>query len=190
MISVDESIKIEGKVTAVPVDEANERPQEASEACSMHIRGEQSLKIIIGHDHAAFDEGKRLTLYLKQKGHTVFEVGTHSSEKCHYPSFAIALSKLVVLEKAGSRGILLCGSGIGMAIVANRFKGIQAALCRSEEDAQLSRRHNNTNVLCLGARITPFEDIVKITDIWLSTDYEGGRHSKRLALFEHLGEEV
>ena len=145
------------------------------------------MKILIAHDHAAYDYKKNLVEHLEGK-FTVEDLGCDSTESCHYPDFAIKLSKRVFLEKC--RGILLCGSGQGMAMVANRFCGVRAAICRTCADAKLSREHNDANILCLGSRITPSSEMIKIVDIWLSTNFAGGRHSERLAIFEGLGQKI
>ncbi len=145
------------------------------------------MKIVIGSDHAAFEMKEKVEALLKEKGFDVLDVGTHSLDSCHYPTYAIELARKV--QKEGLQGILLCGSGIGVSIVANRFKGVRAALCRSAEEARLSREHNNSNVLVLGARISSEEAIREMIEVWLKTPFAGGRHSERLALFDDLGEE-
>lgn len=143
------------------------------------------MKLVIGCDHAAFEAKEKLKNILKQE-FEVDDVGTHSSERANYPDYATELCKKVLKE--GKKGILLCGSGIGMSMAANRYKGVRAALCRTEEDAKLSREHNDSNVLCLGARINSLEELEKIVRTWLSTDFEGGRHTDRISLFDQLGE--
>lgn len=145
------------------------------------------MKIVIGSDHAAFEMKEKIEALLKEKGFDVIDVGTHSLESCHYPTYAIDLAHKV--QKEGLQGILLCGSGIGVSIVANRFRGVRAALCRSDEEAKLSREHNNSNVLVLGARISSEKDIFSMIETWLKTPFAGGRHNERLALFDDLGEE-
>ncbi len=145
------------------------------------------MKIVIGSDHAAFEMKEKIEALLKEKGFDVLDVGTHSLDSCHYPTYAIELARKV--QKEGLQGILLCGSGIGVSIVANRFRGVRAALCRSVEEARLSREHNNSNVLVLGARISSEEAIREMIEIWLKTPFAGGRHTERLALFDDLGEE-
>lgn len=142
-------------------------------------------KLILATDHGAFEAKEELKKHLSSR-YDVIDVGTHSTESCNYPEFAIKLAKEVKKEKCF--GILLCGSGIGVSIAANRFSGIRAALCRTTEEAMLSRQHNNANVLCLGGRITPLEDIKKIVDLWLKTEFEQGRHTQRIELFNNLGE--
>ncbi len=144
------------------------------------------MKIILASDHAAFNEKQELVKYLQSLNHQVIDVGTHNSDSTHYPEWA---KKLVDNVKAEHTiGILLCGSGIGVCMVANRYSGIRAALCRDEDDAKLSRLHNNANVLCLSGRKTSIELLKKITDTFLSTSFEGGRHQTRIDQFDHLGE--
>lgn len=143
------------------------------------------MKIFIASDHAAFNEKNKLFEYLRDK-HEVIDLGTHSPESTNYPEWVKVLVENVRREDVP--GILLCGSGIGVCMAANRYKGIRAALCRDEDDAKMSRLHNNANVLCLSGRKTPQDLINKITDVFLSTPFEGGRHQTRVELFNNLGE--
>lgn len=143
------------------------------------------MKIILASDHAAFHEKQELVKYL-QAQHEVIDVGTNNSESTHYPEWAKKLVENVKSENAV--GILLCGSGIGVSMVANRFAGIRAALCRDEDDAKMARLHNDANVLCLSGRKTSIELIKKITDTFLITSFEGGRHQERINQFNLLGE--
>ncbi len=145
------------------------------------------MKICIGCDHAAFHEKEALKEYLSER-FEVIDVGTHSPDRCNYPDYGKAVVKKVLNE--GHVGILICGSGIGVSIVANRFKGIRAALCRSPKEGELSKQHNNANILCLGARINTVDQLKEIADAFLIAKFEGGRHSERLALFEDLGERI
>lgn len=145
------------------------------------------MKIAIGCDHAAFDMKEMVKHLLQSQKIEVHDCGTYSLDRADYPDYAIKVSQAVVSGQA-EKGILLCGSGIGVSIVANRFKGIRAALCRTECDAEMSRKHNDANVLCLGARVNSEEEIKKIISAWLSHSFEGGRHSDRLKIFENLGE--
>ena len=143
-------------------------------------------KIFFASDHAAFKERCDLARHLEHR-FEVIDLGTSSEASCHYPDYAIALARKMQ-QDAQARGVLLCGSGIGVSIVANRFKGIRAALCRSVEDAGLSRLHNDANVLCLGSRATSIDEMKRILDVWLSTSFEAGRHRDRLDIFKNLGE--
>lgn len=143
------------------------------------------MKIFIASDHAAFSEKKILLDYLKDR-FDVIDLGTNSPDSTHYPEWAIKLVNHVREEK--TKGILLCGSGIGVCMAANRFKDIRAALCRDEDDAKMSRLHNNANVLCLSGRKTSLELLGKIADTFLTTEFEGGRHQIRIDQFNNLGE--
>jgi ribose 5-phosphate isomerase B len=143
------------------------------------------MKIVVGGDHAAFIEKNKLVEFLHND---VEDLGPLSSESCHYPEFAIKVCQKVVSENA--RGILLCGSGIGVSMVANRFQGIRAALCRTPNDARLSRLHNDSNVLCLGCRMNSFEEITLIVTAWLNEKFEHGRHQIRLDMFNNMGQKL
>lgn len=143
------------------------------------------MKLFIAADHAAFNEKQSLLEYLK-KGNDIVDLGTYSAESTHYPEWAKKLVDKVREEK--TFGILLCGSGIGVCMTANRYSGIRAALCRDEDDAKMSRLHNDANVLCLSGRKTPVDMLKKITDVFLTTSFEGGRHQTRIDQFNSLGE--
>jgi ribose 5-phosphate isomerase B len=143
------------------------------------------MKVFIASDHAAFNEKNALIENLKGK-YEVIDLGTNSSESTDYPEW---VKKLVdEVKREDVPGILLCGSGIGVCMAANRFKNIRAALCRDEDDAKMTRLHNNANVLCLAGRKTPQDTINRITDVFLTTPFEGGRHQTRIDQFNHLGE--
>jgi ribose 5-phosphate isomerase B len=139
----------------------------------------KNIKISIGSDHAAIDIKKDLISYLEENGYLLSDEGTYSTESCDYPDYAKKVA-LKVRDNIVDKGILICGSGIGMSMAANKIKGIRAALCISEYMAEMSRLHNDANVLCLGARILSKDEMIKIINKWLETDYEGGRHNKRL----------
>ena len=144
------------------------------------------MKIYIASDHAAFNEKNILVEHLKREQHEVIDLGTHSADSTNYPEWAKKLVLHVRTENVP--GILLCGSGIGVCMTANRYKGIRAALCRDEEDARMTRMHNDANVLCLSGRRTSPALIMKIADVFLSTPFEGGRHQVRIDQFNNLGE--
>jgi ribose 5-phosphate isomerase B len=147
------------------------------------------MKYYLGCDHAAFDAKEKLKSWLKKEGIEFQDMGTSSDERCDYPVYAKAVVAKV-LESEDHRGILICGSGIGVSMVANRFCGIRAALCRSVEDATLSRQHNNANVICLGARISSTIMLETITSAWMSAEFEGSRHQFRIDQFNTLGEKL
>ena len=141
------------------------------------------MKIAIGCDHAAFIEKQKILEFLKELGHTVIDLGTHGSESVNYPKYGHNVAKMVVENKV-DKGIVLCGSGIGISIAANKIKGARAALCTSIEHAEMSRKHNDSNILALGARMTDYSLIEKIISNWLKTEFEGGRHLDRINLIE------
>ena len=141
-----------------------------------------ALKIAVGCDHAGVDYKNRLAEYLKSSGYEVFDCGTYGKESVDYPLFAEKVCKKVIGSEADF-GILICGTGIGMSMAANKFKEIRAALCTDVIMAEFTRKHNNANVLCMGARIIAYEMAEAVTEKFLNTDFEGGRHCKRIEMF-------
>jgi len=138
------------------------------------------MKIALGADHRGHAVKEKIAVLLSEQGHEVFDMGTNSSKSCDYPDVAYPAAKAVVTGVV-DRGILLCGSGIGMTMVANKIKGARAALCHDELTAQMSRRHNNANILCLASDVMGEELIRRIVSSWLTTDFEGGgRHERRM----------
>ncbi len=138
--------------------------------------------IAIASDHAGVEMKTALTEFLHEHGYITHDLGTHGTSSVDYPDIANALAACVIEKK--SRGILICGSGIGVSIAANRHATIRAALCRSGLEAELSRKHNDANVLCLGARLTGIDAAKECVLRFLETDFEGGRHQRRV---EKLG---
>ncbi len=145
-------------------------------------------KIAIGSDHAGFRLKEFVKNLLREKGFEVIDVGTYSEERCHYPEYAKKVASMVSKGEV-EKGILICGSGIGMSIVANKFKGVRAALCHNIYSAKFSRLHNNSNILCLGGRVTGEDLTREIVETWLTTPFEGGRHQERLNLIREIEEE-
>jgi ribose 5-phosphate isomerase B len=137
------------------------------------------MKISLGADHAGYLLKDRIRQYVTERGHLVIDEGTNSSDSVDYPDFAVKVAEDVAAGRA-DRGILVCGSGIGMAIAANKVPGIRAANIGSEYEAQMSREHNDLNVLTLGARVLDEADAKQIVQIWLETPFSGGRHTGRL----------
>jgi ribose 5-phosphate isomerase B len=137
------------------------------------------MKIAIGSDHAGFEYKQALKLSLQSKGLKVLDFGTHSTDSVDYPDFAHPVAHSVEKQESNF-GILLCGSGNGVAITANKHAGIRAALCWSVELAQLARQHNDANVLCLPARFVSLEEAQAMVEAFLNTAFEGGRHSNRV----------
>ena len=145
----------------------------------------KKLKIAIGADHGGFLLKQKLVKFLESKGYVVADMGAHSVKPCDYPVFAGKVAR-VVAGREFDRGILVCKSGIGMSMAANRIKGIRAALCRDITDAKTSRRHNNANVLCLSAKKTGFPAARNILNVWFRTEFEAGRHKRRIDEIERL----
>ena len=137
-------------------------------------------KIYIGADSAGYFMKEDLVAYLKEKGYEVIDCGTNSAESCHYPEFASAVAKRVQSNLEGSFGILVCGTGIGMSMTANKYKGIRAAVCGDTFSAKMTRMHNDANVLCMGARVIGIGLAKDIVDLFLSSEFEGGRHAVRV----------
>jgi ribose 5-phosphate isomerase B len=142
------------------------------------------MRIAIGCDHRGFSVKTKIIDLLHRLGHEVEDRGTHSADAVDYPDVAAIVAREVADGKA-ERGILICGSGIGMAIAANKIPGIRAAPCHDDLTAEMSRRHNDLNVLCLSADMLGERLIDRMVEIWLATDFEGGRHARRV---EKIGE--
>jgi ribose 5-phosphate isomerase B len=139
-----------------------------------------AITIALGSDHAGFEYKERLKEHLRAVHYTPDDKGTHSVDSVDYPDFAHPVASMVERDEAGF-GILVCGSGNGVCMTANKHAGIRAALCWTVELAQLARQHNNANVLCIPARFVSYEDAVAMVDAFLNTPFEGGRHQKRVA---------
>jgi ribose 5-phosphate isomerase B len=137
------------------------------------------MKIALGADHAGYQLKDQIKQHLEQQGISVCDEGTSSAESVDYPDYARAVAH-DVSEHRADLGILVCGSGIGMAITANKIEGIRAANVSTEYEAQMSREHNNANVLALGARIINADAAFRIVDTWLATQFAGGRHERRV----------
>ena len=137
------------------------------------------MKIAIGADHAGFAAKEEIKNVIKALGHQVLDEGTTSDQSVDYPDYAAKVAQDVVSGNA-DRGVLLCGTGIGMSIAANKIHGIRAAVITDEKSADLTRRHNDSNVFCAGARITPLPRIAECLKVWLQTPFEGGRHLNRV----------
>lgn len=146
-------------------------------------------KIVIGCDHAAYELKLLVIKHLEAKGFDVLDVGTHSSESCNYPDYAQAVCKTI---QAGTceLGILICGTGIGMSLVANKHMGIRAAVCSDTFSARLTREHNNANVLCFGARVVGMGLALDLVDNFVDTPFSGEeRHVKRIELIDAIAKE-
>jgi len=141
------------------------------------------MQIFLGADHGGFEMKDRIAAHLKLKGHTIIDLGTNSADSVDYPEFGHLVGRSVI-DHSGSIGIVVCGSGIGISIAANKVKGIRAALCHSVEYAKLAKQHNNANVLALGGRFVTEELAMQIVDTFIATDFEGGRHQQRIDKIE------
>ncbi len=137
------------------------------------------MKYFIGTDHAGFEVKPFVIDYLQKRGIEVEDLGTYSNESVDYPDYAHKVAE-AVKNNPGTMGILICGSGIGMSLAANKHKGIRAALCHDHYTASMARRHNDANILCFGARIVGLGEIESILEGWLNSEFEGGRHQRRV----------
>jgi ribose 5-phosphate isomerase B len=142
-------------------------------------------KIIIGCDHAAYDLKLKVIDHLVELGYEVADVGTDSEASCDYPVFAHRLCKRIQSGEF-ELGILICGTGIGMSLVANKHKGIRAACCSDTFSARLTRNHNDANVLCFGARVVGMGLAFDLVDNFINAEYEGGKHAKRVAMIDAI----
>ena len=141
-------------------------------------------KIIIGADHRGFILKNGIVNHLRQSGYEIDDVGCNSIDSCDYPEYGHIVSKKV--RQGDGLGILICGTGIGMSIVANRTSNIRAAMCFNEYMAKMSRMHNNANVLVLGASIIGLDLALEIVNTWINTEFEGGRHQKRVDMMDEI----
>ena len=145
--------------------------------------------ILIAADHAGFALKEKLKIFLRTKGFAVDDLGTHSPERCDYPQFAARLAR-AVSQKNAQRGILICKTGIGTSIVANRFPGVRASLCYNVRAARLTREHNDSNVLVLGSGFVTGEQAKRITAVWLAAGFAGGRHARRLRQIKTIEKQI
>ncbi len=137
------------------------------------------MKIAIGSDHRGVEAKKRIVPLLQQLGHEVADMGPDSGDSVDYPDYALQVAQAVG-EKRVDRGILICGTGIGMCIAANKVKGVRAAPCHDSITAEMSRRHNDANILCLSADLLGADLMERMVRIWLATEFEAGRHARRV----------
>ena len=139
----------------------------------------ERLDIAIASDHAGVEMKLHLVKFLLKRGHNVIDMGVRRKVRVDYPDYGKKVAK-AVSEGEVPLGILICGSGIGMSITANRFKGVRAALVHDHYTARMAKAHNNANILCLGARVIAKELAEELVEVWLATEFEGGRHAQRL----------
>ncbi len=146
-------------------------------------------RILIGNDHGGYELALQVQDFLVKKGIDAQHVGSFSGEIVRYPYYAAKVAGAVSRGEI-RRGILICSTGIGMSIIANKFKGVRASHCTSTYQARMTRAHNNSNILCLGGRITGIFEALDMLDVWLDTPYEGGRHDISLGLIEEAEREI
>lgn len=143
------------------------------------------MKLALASDHGGFKLKEAVKAHLEKREIEVLDLGTNSEESVDYPKFGQACGEAVAAGDADA-GIVCCGTGIGISIAANKVKGVRCGLCTSVEMAQLTKKHNNANVLALGGRTTPEELAIKIVDAWLDTEFEGGRHQRRVDMLDNM----
>ena len=143
------------------------------------------MKIAIGNDHVAIEMKKEIKTYLEDKGIEVLDVGTDSPERFHYPVSGYKVARLVADGKADG-GVLICGTGVGISLAANKVHGIRACVCSEPYTARLSKQHNNANIIAFGARVIGVEMAKMIVDEWLSAEYLGGRHQLRVDMIHEI----
>lgn len=144
------------------------------------------MNIMVGCDHGGYQLKSVLVPHLRQLGHDVEDIGVFSPESCDYPQYALTVAHGVAKGEV-ERGLLVCGSGVGMCIAANRVRGVRAVRADEPYTAKMSRRHNDSNVLCLGGRLIGVDMAVEILTVWLHEPFEGGRHQRRVDLIDRLG---
>ena len=143
------------------------------------------MKLAIGNDHIAVEMKKEIKAYLESMGHEVIDVGTNSHERFDYPISGFKVGKMVSSGQV-ERGILICGTGVGISLAANKVHGIRAVVCSEPYTARLSRQHNNTNILAFGARVIGVETAKMIVDEWMNAEFEGGRHQNRIDMITKI----
>ena len=143
------------------------------------------MKVVLGSDHGGFNLKNAIKEHLTEKGIEVFDVGTHDGSSCNYPDIAKKVADLVV-DKSYDKGILVCGTGIGISLAANKVRGIRAAVCSDHFSAKYTRLHNDANILCMGERVIGIGTGLELADIFLETEFEGGRHQTRVDMITEL----
>jgi ribose 5-phosphate isomerase B len=143
------------------------------------------MKLAIGNDHVAVEMKNEVKAYLEQKGIEVVDVGTNSTERFNYPISGYRVAKLVAAGEVDG-GVLICGTGVGISLAANKVHGIRACVCSEPYSAKLSKQHNNTNIIAFGARVIGIETAKMIVDEWLNASYEGGRHQVRVEMIAEI----
>ena len=145
------------------------------------------MKLAIGNDHAAVDLKFEILTHLRDRGIEVVNVGTDTTERFNYPVAGYKVAKMVAAGE-GDGGVLICGTGIGISLAANKVKGIRAAVCSEPYSAKLSKQHNNSNIICFGARVVGPDLAKMIVDEWIDAEFQGGRHAERVAMIMEIDE--
>lgn len=145
------------------------------------------MRVAIGNDHAATELKFQVKEYLESKGYEVVNFGTDTNDSCNYPEYGEAVANAVAKGEMDA-GVLICGTGVGISIAANKVKGIRAVVCSEPVTARLSKLHNDSNIVAFGARIVGLETAKAILDAWFETEYEGGRHQKRVDMITEIEE--
>lgn len=143
------------------------------------------MKLAIGNDHSAVEMKKEIKAHLEAKGIEVVDVGVHTTDSCNYPVMGYKVARLVADGEVDG-GVLICGTGVGISLAANKVKGVRACVCSEPYTAKLSKMHNNSNIIAFGARVVGSEMAKMITDTWLETEYEGGRHQRRVDMLDAI----
>lgn len=146
--------------------------------------------IYLASDHAGFELKEKVKKYLLDNNFTIEDMGTYSTEPVDWSEYGAEAAQKVSQDPENAKGIIICGSGIGMSMVSNKFKNVRAALCHDLTAAEMSRKHNNANVLNMGARVIDTKKALKIVDKWLHTEFEGGRHQKRIDYLHQVVERM
>ncbi|MBR2779558.1 MAG: ribose 5-phosphate isomerase B [Firmicutes bacterium] len=141
------------------------------------------MMIALASDHAGFELKEAIKKHLLDNNYDIIDMGTNSKNSCDYPIFAKKAAHAVATGQC-EKGIVCCGTGIGVSIVANKVKGIRCALCTSEFTAEMAKRHNNANMVAFGARVSETEDVLRMVDVWLNAQFEEGRHQRRIDMME------
>ncbi len=145
------------------------------------------MKLVIGNDHVALEMKNEIMAYLQEKGYEVVNIGTDSPDRFDYPVSGYRAAKMVASGEADG-GILICGTGVGISLSANKVRGIRCCVCSEPYSARLSKQHNNTNMIAFGARVVGIELAKMIVDAWLEAEFEGGRHQRRIDMIREIEE--
>lgn len=143
------------------------------------------MKLVIGNDHAAVEMKNEIKQYLEEKGIEIVDVGTNSTDSFNYPISGYRVGKMVA-EGSVDGGIAICGTGVGISLACNKVDGVRACCCSEAYSAEMSKRHNNSNVICFGARVIGIETAKQIVDAWINAEFEGGRHENRVNMIMEI----